>query len=425
MHYLIISFTHKNTDINTREKLAFGNELAREHFIKESIKAGSIFEIVLLSTCNRVEVICFVKDCDMATKIILEQLSSHSKVSFEHLESICDRFEAQSAIHHLFMVASSLDSLVVGETQIAGQLKDAFKFSINKSYCLNNLARAIHFSFKCAASVRNATTIGANSVSVASAAVAKAKNIAMSHPNKTALVIGAGEMSELTIKHLIKQKFSVILISRNIKKAELLASTLEDKIAVQDYENLQKLLNQVPFVFSATSAPYPIVTKDMVTKCDFERFWFDIAVPRDIEDFDFDGISIFAVDDLKDIVEEHIVLRAEQAKEAYKIVAKMTTEFYGWLSSLEVEPTIKALHIKADVIISKKIENALKKRFIKQEDMANIHKLAQSILSEFLHQPSVSLRELATSDKSDDTIETVAKLFNLEPKCENYFEEEI
>lgn len=177
MNYLIISFTHKNTDISTREKLAFPNELAKEYFIKEVSKSSEILEIVLLSTCNRVEIICFVKDFADATKVLLNQLSIHSRVDLAHLEDICDKFEGQSAIHHLFMVASSLDSLVVGETQIAGQLKDAFKFSINKSYCLNNLARVIHFSFKCAAAVRNATTIGANSVSVASAAVAKARSI--------------------------------------------------------------------------------------------------------------------------------------------------------------------------------------------------------------------------------------------------------
>lgn len=425
MYYLIISFTHKNTDIATREKLAFGNELAREHFIKESIKSGDIYEIVLLSTCNRVEVICFVKDCDRATKIILEQLCVHSRISYDILEDTCDRFENNSAIHHLFMVASSLDSLVVGETQIAGQLKDAFKFSIDKSYCLNNLARAIHFSFKCAAAVRNATTIGANAVSVASAAVAKAKNIAISHPIKKALVVGAGEMSELTIKHLLKHKFEVTLVSRNLKKAELLASTFEETIDVQGYEALQKLLGEIPFMFSATSAPYPIITKAMVQVCDFERFWFDIAVPRDIEDFSFDGIRIFTVDDLKDIVDEHIVLRAEQAKEAFKIVSRMTGEFYRWLSQLEVEPLIKELYLKSDAIIESKIHNALEKKFIKHEERQNIKKLAKSIMAEFLHHPVNELRLLAKANASDEGIELVTKLFDIELKCEKYFDEEM
>ena len=425
MNYFILSFTHKNTDIATREKLAFQNELAKEYFIKETIKSGEIYEIVLLSTCNRVEIICFVRDFGSASKILLNQLSIHSRVDVAHLEEIGDKFEGQSAIHHLFMVASSLDSLVVGETQIAGQLKDAFKFSMNKSYCLNNIGRVIHFSFKCAAAVRNATTIGANSVSVASAAVAKARSICAGSFDKRALVVGSGEMSELTIKHLLKHDFDVILISRNLKKAELLASTLEKSIKVEKYSNLEDLLNQIPFVFSATSAPYPIVTKSMAHKCNFERYWFDIAVPRDIEDFKFDGINIFAVDDLKDIVEEHIVLRSEQAKEAYKIVSKMTMEFYTWLSQLEVEPLIKQLHQRANAILDKKIQNALKKRFIKIEDTQNIEKLAKSVVAELLHTPSFQLRTIAKTNSSDVAVETVAKLFALQARCDKYFEEEI
>lgn len=423
MNYLIISFTHKNTDISTREKLAFPNELAKEYFIKEVSKSSDIYEVVLLSTCNRVEIICFVRDFSDATKVLLNQLSIHSRVDLAHLEDICDKFEGQSAIHHLFMVASSLDSLVVGETQIAGQLKDAFKFAINKSYCLNNLARVIHFSFKCAAAVRNATTIGANSVSVASAAVAKARSICGTREKK-ALVIGAGEMSELTIKHLLKHKFNVILISRSLKKAQLLATTLDDPIEVMEYSNLENLLNMIPFVFSATSAPYPIVTKNMAKLVNFDRFWFDIAVPRDIEDFAFERINIFAVDDLKDIVEEHIVLRSEQAKEAYKIVSKMTTEFYKWLSQLEVEPVIKELHLKAQNIISKKVNTALKKRFIKYDDVANIEKLAKSVVAELLHLPSNELRAIAKTSSSDETIEQVTKLFHLEVQCPKYLEEE-
>lgn len=231
-------------------------------------------------------------------------------------------------------------------------------------------------------------------------------------------------MSELTIKHLLKHKFEIILISRNIKKAEILAAGLDEPIEVMEYSNLETLLNTIPFVFSATSAPYPIVTKNMAKPVNFDRFWFDIAVPRDIEDFQFERISIFAVDDLKDIVEEHIVLRSEQAKEAYKIVSKMTTEFYKWLSQLEVEPIIKELHVKAQNIISKKINTALKKRFIKREDVYSVEKLAHSVVAELLHLPSNELRAIAKTSSSDDVVEHVAKLFRLQVQCPKYLEEE-
>ncbi len=364
MSYLVISFSHKNTDIQTREKLAFANEENKDRFLKQILSNDLVKESILLSTCNRVEIITSVTKTNEASKVIVKKLSAYSDIDFDDLYDRADIYENDGAIHHLFSVASALDSLVIGETQIVGQLKDAFRFSIAKKYCGQNLPRALHYSFKCAAAVRNATSLGTGSVSVASTAVAKAKDIIGNTCSVKALVIGAGEMSELTIKHLLSAGLDVVLTSRDIKKAQILANTYDQFVEVTQYSNLKRLLNEVPLMFTATSAPYPIITQDLVEDCSFNRYWFDIAVPRDIDEIDSSGLDIYSVDDLQDIVDANMSLRAKQAKTAYSIVNKMSLEFFEWLKSLEIEPVIKHLYLKADDIIEKKVQHAIKKGFI-------------------------------------------------------------
>jgi len=423
LEYLVISFTHKNTDINTREKLAFNNEVEKEVFLKSIIKYDKINEAILLSTCNRIELILSVLNQKETLSIAIDELSNHSSLNIDELLHLADIYENESAAHHIFTVASSLDSLVVGETQIAGQLKDAFKFSLDKGYCAQKLSRVLHYAFKCAAKVRNATQLGSGSVSVASTAVAQAKNIFKDMANIKALVIGAGEMSELASRHLLKYGFDVVICSRNNKKARALAQSIisdgngqnynQNQIKVEPYEKLEELLNSMRLMVTATSAPYPIIKKEMVKPCAYIRHWFDIALPRDIEQFEYENLNIYSVDDLQCIVNENLEIRTEQAKEAYAIVGKMTKEFFVWLQTLSVEPMIKTLYLKSDAIIEKKIQNAIKKYFIKAEDKENITKLCQTVMAEFLHHPAKKLREVSTSIEGDVILGTAQSIFNI------------
>jgi glutamyl-tRNA reductase len=413
MSYLSISFSHKNTDIQTREKLAFANEENKNRFLKQLLDDEHVNEAILLSTCNRVEIITSVISTKTASKFIIKKLANYSDIEFEDLFDRADIYENEGAIHHLFSVASALDSLVIGETQIVGQLKDAFRFSLSKRYCEENLPRALHYSFKCAAAVRNATSLGTGSVSVASTAVAKAKEIIGDTTSVKALVIGAGEMSELTIKHLLSSGFDVILTSRDTKKAQILADTFEEHIEVSEYANLEKLLNEVPVMITATSAPYPIITEKMVKECTFERYWFDIAVPRDIDDIESPNLLIYYVDDLQDIVNENMSLRAKQAKTAYSIVNNMSFEFFEWLKSLEIEPVIKHMYTKADEVIDKKVKNAIKKGFINPNDEENIRKLCQTVINEYLHTPSKKLKSISKDSQCDIVVGTVQSVFGL------------
>ncbi|MCP4971648.1 MAG: glutamyl-tRNA reductase [Arcobacter sp.] len=414
MSYLVISFSHKNTDIQTREKLAFANEENKDRFLKQILSNDLVKESILLSTCNRVEIITSVTKTNEASKVIVKKLSAYSDIDFDDLYDRADIYENDGAIHHLFSVASALDSLVIGETQIVGQLKDAFRFSIAKKYCGQNLPRALHYSFKCAAAVRNATSLGTGSVSVASTAVAKAKDIIGNTCSVKALVIGAGEMSELTIKHLLSAGLDVVLTSRDIKKAQILANTYDQFVEVTQYSNLKRLLNEVPLMFTATSAPYPIITQDLVEDCSFNRYWFDIAVPRDIDEIDSSGLDIYSVDDLQDIVDANMSLRAKQAKTAYSIVNKMSLEFFEWLKSLEIEPVIKHLYLKADDIIEKKVQHAIKKGFIDKNNEENIKKLCETVISEYLHQPATKLKSISKDLNSDTIVGTVQSVFGID-----------
>ena len=423
MQYLTISFTHKNTDISTREKLAFNNELEKELFLKNILNNDIISEAILLSTCNRVELILSTSSDKEAGKIALRHFAQHSKLDLNELIGRADIYENEGAIHHIFTVASSLDSLVVGETQIAGQLKDAFKFSLEKGFCSQKLSRVLHYAFKCAARVRNATQLGSGSVSVASTAVAMAKDIYKDTNGVKALVIGAGEMSKLACRHLLKYGFDIVICSRNINKAKILAQSILDdgngevytkeQIKVEPYDKLEELLNSMRLLVTATAAPYPIIKKEMIRPYNHTRNWFDIALPRDIDDFSYPKVNIYSVDDLQCIVDQNMELRASQAKEAYAIVGKMTMEFFNWLKTLSVEPVIKHLHLKAEDIIEKKVQNAIKKHFIKKEDKENIQKLCQTVMAEFLHHPTIKLKEVSKSMEGDVVLGTTQNLFGL------------
>lgn len=414
MSYLVISFSHKNIDIKMREKLAFNGDEDKDRYLKQILENEHTKEAVVLSTCNRVEIVTRSSNIKNSAKNIIEKLASYSGLDFDTLYERADIYDNDGAVHHLFSVASALDSLVIGETQIVGQLKDAFRFSQAKGHCSTNITRVMHYAFKCAANVRNATSLGTGSVSVASTAVAKAKDIIGNTKGVKALVIGAGEMSELTIKHLLSSGFDVVLTSRDLKKAQILADTFETNVSVEPYSELSNLLSRIPVMITATSAPYPIITKENAPSSSINRYWFDIAVPRDIdENISLSGLEIFSVDDLQDIVNENMSLRAEQAKMAYSIVSRMSMEFFEWLKSLEIEPVVKNLYLKGEEIIDKKVRNAIKKGFIKADEEENIRKLCQTVITEYLHNPSKQLKDISKNMECDVVVGTVQSMFGL------------
>ncbi len=429
MQYLVVSFSHKNTDLETRERLALSQDEVRERAYKELIEFPFINELIILSTCNRVEIIASVKDTFKAINAILEVLSKISGISFDELEGRADIYEDNGAIYHIFSVASALDSLVIGETQISGQLKMAFKESFEKGYSSQKLARVMHYAFKCAAEVRNSTDISKNPVSIASAAVAQAKDILESLGGYTALVLGTGEMGQLAAKHLISNGCNVILIGRNFEKAKKIANDLGESASAESVENLKSLINRHKLLFTATSSQEPVITKEMVEIKEFKRYWFDMAVPRDIEEFDFENIEVYVVDDLKEIVNKSLALREAQAKEAYKIVGRYTKDFFKWLQTLAIEPIIKGIREKAKEASVNEIKKAIKKGYLPKELEEEVTKILHNAFNKFLHKPTKNLKNIADDPSGDVIVESIKFFFDLSGeeynhlnryKCEYY-----
>ncbi|BCD60260.1 MULTISPECIES: glutamyl-tRNA reductase [unclassified Nitratiruptor] len=427
MQYLVISFSHKNTDIVTREKLALSDEGRREEVATPLLQNSSINEVIILSTCNRIEIILSVKDPFSATEAVLKKLSEVSGIHYEELEGRADIYEDNGAIHHVFSVASGLDSLVVGETQITGQIKDAYKEAYEKGWCGQKLGRVMHYAFKCSKEVRSSTDITRSPVSVASAAVNMAKEKLGNLGGMSALVVGAGEMGRLAAKHLISHGCNVILVGRDLEKTKTVAQEIDPDIRVEHVSNLQKLINSYRLLFSATSSKNPVITKDMVKEQSFDRYWFDMAVPRDIEEIYVARVHYFAVDDLKEIVNKNMAFREEQARNAYKIVGHFVNEFFRWLQTLEIDPIIKEIRKRAKESAISELQKAIKKGYIPKEYEKSIEKLLHNAFNRFLHDPTKQLKAIADEPRADTIVEAIKFFFEIEEevglnryKCEYY-----
>ncbi len=413
MKYLVISFSHKNTDIATREKLSFINSEQKEQFLRELLEHRYINEALILSTCNRIEIFASVKEIMESSNEIFRLLNKHSKLSIEELEGRADIFSETGAIHHIFAVASSLDSLVVGETQISGQLKDAFKFAFSLGFCGQKLSRVMHFAFKCSAEVRNVTDISKNPISVASTAVVKLKDILGNIGGESALVVGAGEMSVLATKHLVNSGCNVILINRDLDKAKDVAKDLGELVSVEPFSKIKELINRYKILITATGAPHIVITKDMIENRNFKRYWFDLALPRDIEECECENIELFLIDDLKEIVMKNLSLREEQAQKAYSIVGRYTMEFFKWLDSLSIEPLIKEIRNQAKDASLKEVKRAISKGFIPKEYEENLIKVLHNAFNTFLHTPTKNIKNIADEPLADSILESLKVVFDI------------
>jgi len=413
MHYLIVSFSHKNSTLAIREKLAFVNETAQLNLLKQLNVTPCISESMVLSTCNRVEIFCSCNDTEAAAEVLFSLLAKHSGLSVHELHERADVFDDEGGIHHLFSVASSLDSMVVGETQISGQLKDAFKLSQDNGYSAQKIARAMSYALKCAAEVRNATNISSKPVSVASVAIAKVKESVGDVKGKKALVIGSGEMSVITCKHLSAQGVDVTVMNRTFEKAESIAR--ECNARVRSFEEIEYAIHENELLFTATGSLTPIITDEMIKPTSYDRYWFDMAVPRDIEcDAALWSIRLFYVDDLKEIVSENIALREDEAKLSYVIIRRHVTLFFEWLKTLSVEPLIKNMYLRASDAAHQESMRVLENGYIPKEYEHAVHKATLQALKRFLHPFAERMRDGSDPMRIDSLIESMSFLMNQE-----------
>jgi len=411
MDYLLISFSHKNTNIVDRDSISFKDDKQLNIFMNRA--KSYLTEIMILNTCNRVEFLITTSQIDKTIKNILMDISQYSKLEIEKLQNLAHIYQNDSAINHLFSVISSLESLVIGETQIVGQIKDAFRFAFNNGFADQKISRAIHHGFKCSALVRQNTAISKHKVSIASVAVSKAESTLKTLQNVEALVIGSGEMSRLISQYLSSKGANVTLTNRTQEKAEKIAKEIGN-IEVQPFTNLAKLVNEKPLIFTATSSENPIISKSMIEDLDKERFWFDLAVPKDIDDCHIPKIRIFRVDDLQDTVNKNIDERQEEISESHKIVGEMTLKFFQWIQTLSVKPLIKNIYLKAENSISDEVSKAIKKGFIPKDLEENVQKIAEQSIKKMLHGMSKNLKKISNDSSADTVIESINYLFNLD-----------
>ncbi len=415
MYYQVVSFSHKNCELAMREKLAFANHEEMKVILDQLTHFEFIHEAFIISTCNRVEIVLATRDNFASYHAVLGLMSQKSTLSFYELKSTAKRYDDEEAIRHIFSVVSSLDSLVIGESQITGQVKDAFRFSFQNGTAGKRLNRVISHAVKCAAQVRNATNISQNPISIASVAVAQAhKLLGDNIQGMKGIVVGAGEMGVLAAKHLLRVGCDVVIIGRDLEKVEKVADSLGENVKADTIENLPKYLNRYRLLFSATSSPEPVITQALIENETLPRHWFDMAIPRDIADMDLPKLELYRIDDLKSISNENHAMRQEQAIRASEIVEQHTEEFYAWLRALSIEPVIKQMRQHVSEAIDKEMQRALKKGFVPPEYEANMRKMAQQMFNRFLHDPTQNLRKSSTEKKNANCIEAVKKMFNID-----------
>jgi glutamyl-tRNA reductase len=398
-----------------REKLAFANNEEKIEMLNLLVAFEFVHEAFIISTCNRVEIVIATRDNFSSYHAILGLMAQKSDLNFYELKTTAVRFDDEEAVQHIFSVVSSLDSLVVGESQITGQVKEAFMLSHKNGTAGKKLNRMISYAVKCAAEVRNATNISQNPISIASVAVAQAhKLLGDDMAGMTGVVVGAGEMGVLAAKHLLRAGCDVVMLGRDKEKVELVAHSLGENVKADTVNKLEKYINRYRLLFSATSAKEPIITKDMIENESVSRFWFDMAIPRDIEDMGLEKLQLFRIDDLRAISQTNHALREEQAVRASEIVENYKEEFYSWLRALSIEPVIKQMREHVSEAIDAEMQRAIKKGFVPAESEDNMRKMAEQMFKRFLHDPTQNLRKSSTQKKNANCIESVKRMFNID-----------
>ena len=380
-----------------------------------------ISENIILSTCNRVEIYAKVEDIENGIISLKKIFSDYHEIPMQELDQHFYTYINQETIEHLFSVSSSLDSMIVGEPQILGQVKDAYVAAKDQKATGIILSQLFERSFSVAKKVRSETAIAEKAVSISYAAVELAKKIFDDLKDKVVLLIGAGEMSELAARHLLASGVNSILVSsRNFERAVGLACSLKGS-AIR-FENFADELIRTDIVISSTSAPNSIIRKDVVEKAIYKRknkpmFFIDIAVPRDVEPEvnDIENIYLYNIDDLQKIVDSNKLEREKEAEKARALIKDEVVLFSEWLVSLKVAPTISSIREQAEKIRVSELE----KTFFKLKDLTETQRVAIenmtfSIINKILHKPTAKLREQTKEKDGHWYIQVVRQLFHLD-----------
>ncbi len=417
----VIGLNHNTAPVEVREKIAFSNHHLKSAY-NDLAKLKNIDETVIVSTCNRTEI--YYYHTDNQDDQIVQWLHQFHQINDGDLKPHLFFYNDNDATEHLFKVCSGLDSLVLGEPQILGQMKTAFSDAAKFKSIQKYLSKLFQHAFTVAKQVRTDTEIGANPVSVAFAAVTLSKQIFGELNKQTALMIGAGETIELAVRHLKKNNIgSIIIANRTIEKAEDIC-----KIAGGEAIGINQIpdyLHKADIIISSTASQLPILGKGAVESALIKRkfkpiFMVDIAVPRDIEQEveTLDDVFLYTVDDLKEVIEENQRSRQQAALQAESIIVEHVKDFEKWLKSLDAVDTIMELRQHITQVSEDLIKTCLKQADKGKSTEDILRQYSLSLCNKLLHQPTMHLRQ-AAKDNDLNTIETTKKLFNLSQKNAN------
>ncbi len=413
MSLITIGINHKTTPLDLRERLAFTPQSLPEALLSLK-KLDHIAEASILSTCNRTEIYCVTtKDNDQA---IIQWFSQFHGVDAEKIKQHLYLHAHEETVRHAMEVACGLDSMVLGEPQIAGQMKTAYALANEHGTIGQLLGKLYQRAFAVSKQVRTDTDIGSSPVSVAFAAVSLAKQIFGDLKQTTVLLVGAGETIELATRHLHSHGVNnIIIANRSVERAQKLADEFQgEAISLQQIGNH---LHRSDIVISSTASPLPIIGKGTVERALKQRrhepiFMVDLAVPRDIEPEvnELDDIYLYSVDDLQSVINENMENRQQAAQQAHEIIDTQVTHFLDWQRSLGAVDIIAQIRQHTQNISNEVLNKAKKQLAAGQRPEEVLDYLAYTLTNKFLHQPSTHLRQ-ASQDERDDILDIAQNMF--------------
>lgn len=421
MALLALGINHKTASVEVRERVAFAPEQMAEA-LKQACEQASLQEVSILSTCNRTELYCSTSL--QGTRALLEWLCRYHDLTLDALEQCSYVHWDDAAARHMMRVASGLDSLVLGEPQILGQLKSAHAVSQEQGVLGSELGRLFQQTFSVAKKVRTDTAIGENPVSVAYAAVSLAQHIFADLSESRALLIGAGETIELVARHLANAGVKHMTVAnRTLNRAVALAQEFDGEAILLG--DIPQALPKADIVIASTASQLPILGKGAVEAALKKRkhkpiFMVDIAVPRDIEPqvAELDDVYLYTVDDLREVIEENQRSRESAAREAEEIIEVGVHEFMRQMRSLAAVDTVTSLRGQAEAIRDAELQRALQ-QLNKGKDAAGVlEQLARSITNKMLHHPTIQLRK-ASAEGRTDMLGLVSELYQLSDDDKN------
>ncbi len=417
MNIVLLGLNHKTAPIELRERLAIGPQQL-EAATRSLVHAPGVLEGMILSTCNRVELLT---SQETGAPHLLDFIGSYFQIDPELLTPHLYEFRQENAVRHLFRVACSLDSMVIGEPQILGQVKSSYLAARSAGAIRGHLDRVLQRAFVVAKRVRTETEIGNSSVSIASVAVELARKIFGSLENKTVLLVGAGKMSEQAARHLMDQGAGTVLVAnRTHERAEQLAHRFHGR-AVR-FDDIYGHADQADIIITSTGSTRPLFRREHAQHFLQQRrgrpmFFIDIAVPRDVDPAvnKLDGIFLYDIDDLQSVASSHLKERSTAAAVAEAMILEEVTRYQRRLHALNVAPEIVHLQQSAEQMRRAELRRvASRLQSLSPEQQAAVEALTRGLVNKFLHQPVQAIKAAATEGNAA-AVEAIREAFGLTP----------